>query len=185
MGMDKASLLFSGEPFLSRICRLITPIVSPIVVVSSDNQQLPNLPDDVAVTPDLWQDEGPLAGLLTGLEFLAQHSPKTQKVWLGSCDAPYVNARIVNYLCQTPGPWDAVMVRVTGRRQPFGAVYATSLHERIHKLFESGERRLDAIAPQIKIATIDAESLREFDPTLKFLKNINTPKDYKLLRNQS
>jgi len=185
MGQDKASLVLDGEPFLSRICRVIASVVHPIVVVSSDDQQLPVLPNDVAVVPDLWQDEGPLAGLLTGLEFLAQHWPNRKTAWLGSCDTPCINSQVVQHMCQTPGTWNAAMVQVAGRHQPFGAVYATSIRDQVQSLFESGERRLGAIAPLLDVSTIEAESLRKFDPSLSFLQNVNTPEDYQALRHQS
>ncbi len=182
MGQDKASLLLNGEPFLSRICRLIGSVASPVVVVSSNRQQLPNLPNNTVVVSDLWNDEGPLAGLLTGLEYLSQHAPKTQMAWLGSCDAPCINAQVVTHLCQTTGSWDAAMVQSGGKLQPFNGIYRTSIRSRLQALFEAGERRLHAVTNIINVATIDARQLKNIDPELNFLRNINTPEDYETLK---
>lgn len=182
MGQNKASLRLNGETFLSRICRVVGSVTSPVVVVSSEKQTLPSVPDSVIVVPDLWNDEGPLAGLLTGLEYLAEHSPQSRIVWLGSCDAPLANAQVVTHLSQTPGTWDAAVVASGGHLQPFNGVYRTSVCGNLQALFDSGERRLSALTQVIDVATIDAEALRHLDPELDFLRNVNTPEDYDTLR---
>jgi len=163
MERDKASLLLNSEPFLTRICRIIDSVASPVIAVSSNKQQLPYLPDGVSVVPDLWKDEGPLAGMLTGLEFIADHSPGSELVWLGSCDAPLVNIQVVTRLSQTSGAWDAVMVQSGAQLQPFSGIYRTCVRHKLQALFDTGERRLHAIANSMNVFRIEAESLRSLD----------------------
>ena len=178
MGTDKSELLIEGESFLSRICRIVGPCVETTVVVAAQNQQLPELPASVCIVRDALPDAGPLAGLLSGLESLRIRQPHIQYCWVGSCDAPFVNSRLIGHLLQTCGDKDATVVRHVGRIQPLGGVYHTRVLEAVRRLVDSGERRLNELPLHLQAEVIDAESLRHHDPELAFLRNVNTPEDY-------
>ena len=55
---------------LQRVIRLLSTVVSPIVVVAAAEQLLPNLPTGVIVTHDEQPGRGPLEGLRAGLKAL-------------------------------------------------------------------------------------------------------------------
>ena len=52
MGTSKALLPFGPETMLQRVVRLLSGVVSPIVVVAAVDQELPPLPSDVIITRD-------------------------------------------------------------------------------------------------------------------------------------
>ena len=60
MGRPKLSLPFGNETMLARVVRVLSEVVSPIVVVAAVDQELPPLPSDVIVTRDKQPDLGPL-----------------------------------------------------------------------------------------------------------------------------
>ena len=70
MGTSKALLPFGDETMLQRVVRLLSTVVSPIVVVAAAGQSLPDLQADVIVTRDEQQGRGPLEGLRAGLKAL-------------------------------------------------------------------------------------------------------------------
>lgn len=179
MGRDKAMLTINGEPFLSRICRLVAPRFGATIVVAAEGQSLPLLATTVRVVRDLIPDGGPLAGLLSGLQALEEHAPEVSRFWLGGCDAPFVSLSVIDTLLATPGDWEAVVVAEAGRIQPFGGVYRTSVAGTVNALVESGERRLVELNRQVRTETVDAELLRQHDGDLAFLRNINTQDDYR------
>jgi molybdopterin-guanine dinucleotide biosynthesis protein A len=178
MGTDKSELLIEGESFLSRICRIVGPCVETTVVVAAQDQSLPELPTSVGVVRDALPDAGPLVGLLSGFEDIRSRQPHIQHCWVGNCDAPFVNSRLIGHLLQMCGDNAATVVRYAGRIQPLGGVYHIRVLETVRRLVDSGERRLNQLLQHVQTEVIDAEALRKYDPELTFLRNVNTPEDY-------
>lgn len=52
MGRPKAWLPFGGELMLPRVVRLLSEVVSPVIVVAAPEQELPPLPAGIAVVRD-------------------------------------------------------------------------------------------------------------------------------------
>lgn len=178
MGRDKALLPVSDEVFLERICRIVTPATGTVIVVAAEDQKVPELGTDVRVVTDLLPDAGPLAGLLTGLQELQRRNPQATQVWLSGCDAPFVSVPVIERLRQLLKDADAVVVEHQQQLQPLAAVYHVRILPVVNRLIESGQRSLQQLLHSIRCVRVDAESLRDLDPDLKFLRNINTPEDY-------
>ena len=178
MGTDKSLLLIDGQPFLSYVCETIAPRFNMTIVVAAEDQRLPELPATVDVVRDAVLDAGPLAGLLTGLEELRQRDRPPEIIWLGCCDAPLVNLDVINRLLTMVDSRDAAVVRYAGRIQPLGGVYRTAILATVRRMIAAGERRLQQLPLALNTELINAEELRDLDPNLDCLKNINTPEDY-------
>lgn len=178
MGREKSLLTVRNEPFLTRICRLVAPLCSPVIVVAAENQQLPDCGTDVDVVRDTLPDAGPLAGLLSGLEALHRMKTSARQFWLAGCDAPFVSPTVIRRLLASSGDSQAVLIEHQQRTQPLGGVYRTDILPVVRELIETGERRLSQLPPRLRCVQVDAESLRDLDPELAFLRNINTPEDY-------
>jgi len=178
MQRDKASLPIGDETFLQRICRIIGNVASTTVVVAAADQTLPDLPDDVVIARDPVPDEGPLAGLLSGLQILHRSAPDIQCVWVGSCDAPFVSENVVRRLMQNCEEHDASLVEDEYGLHPLGAVYRVACAAVVEELVDSGLRRLLALPERLRIRVVPANELRDLDPALRCLRNINSPDDY-------
>src|SRR5262245_34047549 len=85
MGRPKAWLPFGGELMLPRVVRRLREAVEPVVVVAAPAQEVPSLPDEVAVVRDEVEARGPLQGLLAGLDALEGRS---DAAFLSACDVP-------------------------------------------------------------------------------------------------
>src|SRR3954468_22268419 len=70
MGQPKAWLPFAGEVMLPRVVRLLTEVVSPVLVVAAPGQEVPPAPATVDIVRDEVEGRGPLQGLLAGLGIL-------------------------------------------------------------------------------------------------------------------
>src|SRR5258708_37920520 len=70
MERPKAWLPFGPEVMLQRIVRILSDVVSPIVVVAAVGQDVPDLPQAVEIVRDEHEALGPLAGLAAGLKAL-------------------------------------------------------------------------------------------------------------------
>ncbi len=98
MGQPKAWLDLDGEPMLVTVCRTVAAAVTVAMVVGSAGAALPELPAGVARVDDPAERRhgGPLAGVLTGLEAIADAGPSV--VFVGSCDAAWLTTAHVNWI---------------------------------------------------------------------------------------
>ncbi|MEZ6123330.1 MAG: molybdenum cofactor guanylyltransferase [Planctomycetaceae bacterium] len=180
MGTDKAWLDFNGEPLLHRICRLTVPAVERLVVVAGQMQSLPDLPQHCDVVRDLYPNEGPLGGLLTGLHFLDEIHDAAPLVWLNSSDSPYVNAHAISALgslLQFDVQAQAVIPTSAGRQHPLNAVYRRSISAAVGECFATGQRSLKALIARLTVRLLDLDDsdFAAFDQD--FTRNVNTPDD--------
>ena len=178
MESDKAWLSIGGETFLNRICRILGNITERVLVVAAVNQPLPELAPAVQIVRDEFPGEGPLGGLLTGLNRLEQANDDLRgncPVWVSSCDAPFCHPGIIRHLLSRAGSSDAVLVRDDHGIHPFSGIYQSRVRSVAATLFESGVRAMGALRQQIDTAIINADDLRDIDPDLGFLCSANTP----------
>lgn len=175
MGRDKATLPFGGTSLLERVIERAQRVVERVIVVAAPQQSLPELPRACSIVRDAAAHEGPLAGLVTGLDALGAAS---SEVFVSSVDAPFVEPRVVEHLFSRLPGHDAAIPRVGGRAQPLLAVYRTSVRDAASELFSAGERSLKALFPRIDATFLPAVELEAFDPELRSFVNLNTPDDY-------
>lgn len=175
MGRSKATLPFGGEVMLARVLRLLGAVVEPCVVVAAPGQQLPPLPPDVQVIRDRAEGRGPLEGLFGGLSALDQ---RVDAAYVTACDVPLLQASFVQRMIQLLGDHDAV-VPVEGKfHHPLAAVYRTRLVDTIASLLAHDERRMISFYDRVSTRRVDVDQLRDVDPDLLSLLNINRPEDY-------
>jgi len=183
MGTDKASVLLGHETLLQRCCRLISAFADPVVVVAGPSQELPKLGRGILVARDDMTGEGPLLGLLAGLRHVRQSVPNDDfPIWVGSCDAPFVNAGVVKTMVSELQQFDAVAVRHGGQTNPHSAVYRSRVIDTVERVVLSGERRATSVLEQISVKILESSVLQRCDPDLSFLCNINTVEDLERAR---
>src|SRR6476660_3315417 len=95
MGRPKAWLPFGDEVLLQRVVRILSEVVSPIVVVAAKEQELPTLPADILVARDEQEAFGPLAGLAAGMAALRG---KVAAAYASSCDVPLLKPEFVRHI---------------------------------------------------------------------------------------
>ena len=175
MGRPKAWLPFGGELMLPRVVRILSEVVSPIVVIAARNQDVPELPANVPVLRDEHDECGPLAGLAVGLAALAG---RCDAAYSASCDVPLLTAEFVRRVVELLGD-DEVAIPHDGEfLHPLAAVYRTSLAPVARGLIDQGQRRLLRLIDYARVRVIDVSDLRDVDPELHSLRNINSPEDY-------
>ncbi len=175
MNADKALLPFGNETMVERVVRLVSSIVDPrhIVVVAAADQQLPSL--KAIVVRDSIEYQGPLPAIAGGFAALP---PNTAVVFITGCDTPLLNPAIIEYLFQQLGDSDAVVPQDAERLYPLCAVYRTNIFTRIEQQITAGQRSLHQFIQRLDAKLIPVENLREIDPELLSLKNVNSPEDY-------
>jgi molybdopterin-guanine dinucleotide biosynthesis protein A len=175
MGRPKAWLPFGPEVMLQRVVRILSGVVSPIVVVAAQGQDVPELPTGVEIARDEHEALGPLAGLAAGLAALGD---RVDAAYASSCDVPLLKQDFVAYVIAALDDYDLAIPRDGQYHHPLAAVYRSRLLPTIRELIAANRLSLLSLLEQSQTREIDVGDLRSVDPELSSLRNINIPADY-------
>jgi molybdopterin-guanine dinucleotide biosynthesis protein A len=179
MGRDKASLPWRGSTLLSHVVTVLSRVVDEIVVVSRAGQVLPGLgplPEGVLLTHAYDEREhlGPLGGLAPGLSALS-----APIAYVSACDVPYLAEAFVRAMFEALGEAALAVPWAEGRPHPLAAVYRRDLVlPEIAGLLARDRRRAADLLERLPHVLVEEARLREVDPSLDSLANLNTPEAY-------
>ncbi len=179
MGQDKAMLPFGDECLLQRVVRIIAEVVPAenIVIVAGTDQALPPLAESITIARDQIEFRGPLAGIATGLKALGQC--RVDAVFAAACDTPFLVRAFVEQMFETLADHDAAVPVDSMRQYPLTAVYRPTVLAQIEARIAAGKLRAIDLFDDIDACRVPVESLREVDPQLKSLQNVNTEEEYR------
>jgi molybdopterin-guanine dinucleotide biosynthesis protein A len=136
------------------------------------------VPAGVDVTADGATGVGPLGGIAAGLARLRDRHGFDDRdaAFVTGCDLPFVTAATVRWLAERLGDDDVLMPRAAAVLQPLLAVYRIAVLDHARRLLAAGERSLHALA--VHGAVLDEERLRQHDPELSCLRDVDDPASY-------
>jgi molybdopterin-guanine dinucleotide biosynthesis protein A len=175
MGVAKATLPFGNETMLQRVVRLLGTVVSPIVVVAAQDQPLPGLPENVAITRDEREQRGPLEGLRAGLKALPD---SVDAAYVTSCDVPLLEPRFVERMLALLGDHDIAVMEIDGFPHPLSAVYRRDTLPHVESLLAKDRLRPVFLFDAVRTRRVRPEEMTAVDPQLSTLRNLNTREDY-------
>jgi molybdopterin-guanine dinucleotide biosynthesis protein A len=175
MGYPKARLPFGQETMLERMVRILGQVVEPIVVVAAEGQDVSNARGAFRLVRDRRPQRGPLEGIAVGLEALAG---VVDCAYITACDVPLLVPAFVARMQVLLNDHD-VAVPVDGQHHhPLAAVYRTTVVPHIHALLDAEQLRPAYLFDRVDTVRIPVDDLREWDPELRTLANLNEPADY-------
>ena len=194
MGRPKAWLPFGGEALLQRTVRTVRAVANPVIVVAAPGQELPELPPDVEVTRDSVEGRGPLQGIAAGLSAIAG---LCEAAFVSSTDVPFLHPVLIQRLAalrmggeerardaQGSARYDIAVARAGGHYHPLCAVYSCAVLPEAIALLDAGRLRPFFLFERVRTIVADEAllladpGLAAADPTLRSLRNINTPEEY-------
>ncbi len=180
MNTDKAWLAFGDEFLLQRVVRLAAAAAGPVVVVAAGKQRLPELSADVRIARDSGQKLGPLDALSIGLATL---DDSVEVIFACGTDLPLLHPAWIERLAELIGDFDAAVPDIGGFKHPLAAAYrrAPALAA-ARRLLESGRSALVDLVAELNTRFVSADELRDVDPELATLCNVNTLEDYRRAR---
>jgi molybdopterin-guanine dinucleotide biosynthesis protein A len=182
MGQPKAWLPFGSETLLQRILEILRPIVSCQIVVAAAGQRLPELPAGVVCVVDERPNRGPLEGLHAGL---AAGAGLADVFYASSCDVPLLKRALVERLFDLMQPADQIVVpRDQQHFHPLAAVYRCDVLPLIQDLLRHDRLRPFYLFEQAITRIVPTDQLRDVDPRLDSLRNLNTPEEYEAALNE-
>lgn len=175
MGRPKLTLPFGNELMLPRVVRILSVVVSPIVVVAAPEQDVPELPPDVMIARDEKEGRGPLAGLAVGL---ARLQSLAAAAYVSSCDVPLLKREFIQHMIARLGPHEIAIPHAVGFHQPLAAVYRVTLVPRVRELLAADRLSPVSLVESSDTLIVSEDELREIDPNLESLINTNSPEEY-------
>jgi len=172
-GGDKGLEQLAGRPLMDRIVERVRPQVSALLINANGNPErfehfgLPIAADVIEGFA------GPLAGVLTGMEWTQNNEPDTP--WLASfaTDAPFVPEDLVKKMVaavQSEGA-DMACAASAGRDHPVFGLWPVALANDLRQaMIEEDMRKIDRWTARYKLARVDFSA----DPVDPFF-NINSP----------
>lgn len=173
-GGDKNLRLLAGKPILDHVIERARPQVDALVLNANGDPQrfarfgLPVVADGIAGFA------GPLAGILAGLDWAAEHLPEAELVASFATDAPFLPRDLVRRLAVAleEGGFDLACAQSNGRVHPVFGLWPVSLREDLRAALIAGERKVDRWTARFKL--VEVEFLAE--PVDPFF-NANRPED--------
>jgi molybdopterin-guanine dinucleotide biosynthesis protein A len=182
-GGDKCLALLAGQPLLQHVINRARPQVSELVLnANGDSGRFSGF--GLEVVADVVEGyAGPLAGVLTGLEWAARHRPQITWVATFATDTPFFPADLVaRFLAAvTSGEASLACAFSGGFGHPVFGLWPVALRQDLrHGLVEEGIHKVDRWTARHPLARVSYPD-KPCDPFF----NINTPEELALAEQYS
>lgn len=168
MGVDKGLMLLEGKSMIKHVIDALKPVVDKIVIVSN-NQEYEKF--GFKVIGDLIADMGPAGGIYSALKHTDSH-----KVFIVSCDMPFVNADAIQYMINNSAQAEITLPLHHQSIEPLFGVYSKSCLTKWESLIETRIVKLQDLVVQFDLVKLNVDENKIFTE-LNFV-NINTRNDY-------
>ena len=175
MGQDKALMLFLGQPLIAYLTNRLSKLADELIITTNQPADYAFL--DLPLFTDILPGTGALGGLYTALS--AARQPFVAVV---ACDMPFINLDLlraqIHLLLKENA--DVVIPRSPTGLEPLHAVYRReACLPVIHAAIETGERKLIAWFPAVKVRVLEPQEVLPYDPEFRSFVNINYPEDFR------
>ena len=174
MGTNKALLEVDGAPIIQRVASAMTAVFEDVRIVADDASPYAFM--NLGIIQDVWKKAGPLGGLHAALQFTT-----APRVFILSCDTPFVTPELIQFILQQPARSLITVVSDENGVQPLCGLYDKSLLREVETRLEAGNHRLSAL---LEASSASIVPLNAAHPWYRkgLLTNINTPAEYQALR---
>lgn len=176
-GTDKTLIELGGRPMIARVLDRLRPQASPIAInTNGDPSAFAGFGVDV-IADTIAGHQGPLAGILAGMEWVADRSTATHLLSVAG-DTPFFPGDLAARLAHRASAGRIAAAASNGRVHPTFALWPVSLHRPLAEFLESGNtRRVMTFMEQAGMDVVEFQSeepgIAPIDPFF----NINTPEE--------
>lgn len=175
-GNTKALMEVGGLTLIERGLNVLRRVVRDVIVITNSPQEFAFL--GLPMFRDLIPGYGSLGGLYTGLK-MCGHSHGL----FVACDMPFLNEGVLGHMVGLIGRGhDIIVPRIRGELEPLHAIYAATCLPHVELLLEERDLKIVDLYRHVRVLEVSEEDLRPFDPTFRFVMNVNTPHDLEKAR---
>ncbi|MDS0223201.1 molybdenum cofactor guanylyltransferase [Haloarcula sp. S1AR25-5A] len=176
---DKAVAELSGTPMIRRVADRLGQVVDELVVNCRDDQvdaidaALSGHAFDPAFALDEDPDQGPMAGIATGLGAV-----EGEYAAVVACDMPFVDPAFISYLFERAASHEAAVPRPDEWFQTTQAVYhADAMRAACRRALERGEHKVVEPIFDLDYVVVEREDVLEHT-SLETFENLNTREEF-------
>ena len=181
-GGDKNLIDLGGKPLLRHVIdRCVPPGVPAVINANGDAGRYAGF--DLPVVADVVEGfAGPLAGVLTGVEYAAAHHPQVTHVITLATDAPFLPRDLgMRLISAVDDGAQMAQAQSAGRRHPVFAIWPVSMAPALRNaLVDEGIRKIDDFTARYDCAVVTFVPPDEGAPDP--FTNLNTPDDVDMAR---
>ncbi len=176
---DKAVADLAGTPMIRRVANRIASAVDELVVNCREDQVEPigealagfDLEPTFAVDPD--PDQGPMAGIMTGLQ-----AAEAEFAIVVACDMPFVDPELVEFLLECADGHDAAVPKPDEWFQTTQAVYrASTMADACEAALDRGERKIVKPLFDLDYVVVERAEIEQY-ASLQTFENLNTQEEF-------
>lgn len=179
-GGDKCLRPLAGRPLLAHIIARARPQVGPLVL-NANGDPARFAAFDLPVAADVVEGyAGPLAGVLTGMEWAAAHAPRCAHIATFACDAPFFPQDLVAKLHKglEEEAADMACAASAGRSHPVFALWPVRLRAELRRaMLDEEVRKVDVWTARYRLATVEFPIVETPAGALDPFFNTNRPDD--------
>ena len=174
-GGDKSLVMLGDKPLIAHVIERVRPQVADLIINAGGNAgRFGDFGLDV-VADTIKGQAGPLAGVLTGLEWLAERRPDAGWLLSVPADTPFLPADLVRRLMDalSDGKADMACAKSLGRAHPVIGIWPSALAGDLRRaIVDEGIHKVRAWTARYRIAHVEFNAAPD-DPFF----NINRPED--------
>jgi molybdenum cofactor guanylyltransferase len=175
-GIKKTFHRIGETTMLERLCSLFSGLFKETLIVVNEPQAFTGL--DMMVVTDIIPARCVLAGLHAGL-FYASYP----YAYVTACDIPFASEAVIRHLVGRIEPGDQVIIpRTDDGLEPLSAVYARSCIPLIEQNLKDHVYMIKKFYKKKYVKEVPVSMLRQLDPDMGFIFNVNTPADLEKAR---
>lgn len=177
IGVDKGFLEVKGKRFAGIMIEKFGD--GELVFVCRDDEQAEKYEKEFGcrVITDVVKDYGPLAGILSALEFFRDYT------LVLAVDLPLVKRSLAEFIYKKARGYDALIPTWgNGKREPLLACYSPNAIPEIWECIKNGIKKVVVPFENLKTLFYPIDLLRKYDEKLISFVNVNTPSDLEMVR---
>ncbi len=177
IGVDKGFIELKGKKFAEIIIEKFRDC--NLVFVCRDDEQARRYEEEFycKVIKDKIKDYGPLAGILSALEYFRDYT------LILAVDMPFVKRNLAEFIYEKAKGYDALIPTWNdGKKEPLLACYSLNAIPEIRRCIRKGIRKVIKPLENLRTLFYPIELLKFYDEKLISFINVNTPKDLEMIR---
>ena len=172
-GLDKALIKLNGKEIISYVIEKISKQTDDIVINTNRDQSNFKKYNLDIVTDTIEGFQGPLAGILSGMEWFYNLNKKIEWIVSSPVDSPFLPEDLIEklFLSVTKNKKLIAVAKSHGRIHPVFAIWNMSLRTSLQEAINNDIKKIDEFTKRFNPEIVEFNS--KVDPFF----NINTPED--------
>jgi molybdopterin-guanine dinucleotide biosynthesis protein A len=166
MKFNKAFAEIGGKSSLQIILDKFNTVFSETIIISNNPELYTEMNDKIYT--DVFPSLGPVAGIHSGL-----HNASCDTVFVLACDMPFIDTRLISFMVDQLGEYQAVVPQLGGRLQPLAALYSRSCLPVFERCLQEDKLKLVRIFEELDTLILPETELTGFGKVEEIFFNVN------------